>query len=81
MTDHTGAVLIVTHSQTQGDGRRPIRCRLGWHPWPDTWPEPRITPDIQHGPEGRQLLGYHWTSHRVCPGCRAIQTRAIPLKK
>lgn len=80
MVDHKDTVITTTESQVRGRHMH-LRCRLGWHPWPKDWHEARITPDIQHGPEGRQLLGYHWTSHRVCPGCGSIQTKAVPLKK
>ena len=80
MVEQDGSVITIMESQVQGR-KLHLRCRLGWHPWPGHWPDPRVTPDIQHGPEGRNLLGYHWTSHRVCPICGAIQTKAIPLKK
>lgn len=80
MVDQSGAVVTTALSQVQ-DRPRPLRCRLSFHPWDPTWSEPRIVPDIIHTAEGRQLMGYYWTSHRVCPACGAIQTRTAPLKK
>ena len=59
------------------DRPKPVRCRVGWHPWPGAWSKPKITPDIQDG----VLLGHYWVSHRACPLCGAIQTKNILISR
>lgn len=75
-----GAFTSITKSQVSGKHLR-LRCRLGWHRLPDGWSKPRVVPDVVTGPGGPVLMGYHWTSHRACPDCGAIQTKFVPLER
>ena len=78
----TNMPFVTTEPSQVSDMPKPIRCRLGLHPWPMTWTPHRITPDIVPGLDGSpQLFGHHWIRRRTCPACKAVQAEHTPLKK